>query len=287
MTSEVARSQAPFLVLDTHHHVLDPVSRAMEQSDTASVNAESGCMDVDVQNRMAYMDTEGMAQAVIIPEPRYLRPNGVADMRRMNDHVAAYRDAAPLRFPAALGVVEPLFGPYGYDELARLQQMGIAGVSFHTRFQGVANDDLWIRRYVERMGALRLVPFVHVVHESVDESLWKLVALARDFPDLPFVALDAFSGFDGPTHVIATANLAPNIMYDTALAFVPEYILEFVRRHGAHRLAFGSDTYSFRALPHLLEWIRLCELPPSDKQKILGDNVRRLLGLPVTPAAGP
>ena len=63
-------------------------------------------------------------QAIVIPSHAYLRPDGIADTRRVNDHIAAYREHDPKRFPAALGIVEPLYGARGLEEIDRLADEG-------------------------------------------------------------------------------------------------------------------------------------------------------------------
>jgi uncharacterized protein len=124
-----------------------------------------------------------------------------------------------------------------------------------------------------------LVPFVHVVHESVDESLWKLGALARSFPDTTFVALDGFGAFDGAKQCFYVADLHPNVVFDTALAFQWDVVEQFVRQFGAERVMFGSDAYSYRRLPTVLDRLVASDLDRASVQAICAGNVRRILGI--------
>ena len=96
------------------------------------------CSVSERQIRLDTMDRNGVDAAIVIPGHSYLRPEGLADTRRVNDGIAAYRDSAPTRFTAALGIVEPIYGRAGDAELRRIkQELGFVGVSLHTRFQGV------------------------------------------------------------------------------------------------------------------------------------------------------
>ena len=201
----------------------------------------------------------------------------------MNDDIAAYRDARPDRFPAAIGVVEPQHGRASLAEIDRVAgELALAGISFHARFQGVSMDHPWILRYVERMGERGLVPVLHALTESVDEALWKVAAVARAFPDLPMLVLDAFGSFEGTKECDHVAESCPNLLFDTSLAYTFDLIEGFVRRHGAERVLFGTDLYSppvGRRISHLLGQIRDASLPPRDEAAILGANARRLFGV--------
>lgn len=270
---------AEFDVLDCHHHVGDV-------DDALGVEGPSqaaGVAAAELATRLATMDRNGVAEAIVIPGHGYLRPHGLADTRRINDAIAAYRDATPARFPAAVGIVEPLYGPAGVAEVDRCaDEIGLRGISFHTRFQGVSTDSPLVRAVVERCGERGLTPFVHAVGDHPDEALWKVQELGRAFPDVTFLVLDAFSSFEQSRQSLSVAELAPNLVFDTSLAYTFDLIEPFVRRHGAARLVFGSDLYSaplgYRRT-HVLGQIRDADLPDDDKAKILAGNIRAILGL--------
>ena len=82
-------------------------------------------------------------------------------------------------FPAAVGIVEPAYGDASFAELERCKhELGLAGISFHTRFQGVSLDSRFILAYVAKMAELGLLPVIHAMNETPEEALWKL-AVAR------------------------------------------------------------------------------------------------------------
>ena len=136
------------------------------------------------------MDEGGVRQAMVIPGHGYLRPNGIADTRVVNDEIAAYRDRTPDRFPVACGIVEPRDGAAAFAEIDRVaDELGLVALSFHTRFQGVSLDSRWIVRYLERMGERNLVPVIHAMDDTPEEALWKLASIARELPDLTILAL--------------------------------------------------------------------------------------------------
>jgi predicted TIM-barrel fold metal-dependent hydrolase len=272
-----------FDVFDVHHHVgraFDALGGALD--DGVAVDPEEFAR-VELADRLRIMDEGGVHQALVIPGHGYLRPNGIADTRRVNDEIAAYRDRTPERFPVACGIVEPRDGKAAFDEIERVQRdLGLVALSFHTRFQGVSMDSQWVIRYLERMGEIGLVPFVHSMDDTPEESLWKLAAIARALPDLTIVALDPFSGFEATRQCFHVADVAPNVVFDTSLSYNFDFIEDFAQRFGADRVVFGTDLYSYpvgRRISHVLPQIVASSLPRDDKVAILGGNARRLLGL--------
>jgi predicted TIM-barrel fold metal-dependent hydrolase len=237
------------------------------------------------------MDRDDVAQAVVIPGHGYLRPDGLADTRRVNDGIAVYRDRRPDRFPVAIGIVEPTHGARGLDEVGRVHdELGLAGFSFHTRFQGVSLDSQWIVRAIERMAELGMVPVVHSMDETPEEALWKLAALARQFPEVTILALDAFGSYESTRQVSFVAEIAPNVVFDTSLSYNFDFIEDFARRFGIERVVFGTDLYSWpvgRRISHLLDQIVASDLSTEDKEAILGGNARRLYALGNTKDRGP
>jgi predicted TIM-barrel fold metal-dependent hydrolase len=262
-----------FDVFDCHHHVGD-VSAFLGAAEPVFRDA------TEVDARIAIMDAGGVAQAAVIPSHAYERAEGIEDTRRTNDGIAAYRLARPDRFPVAVGIVEPQHGAQSLAELDRVKhELDLAGVSFHARFQGVSMDDPWIVRYVERMANLELVPVLHAMTESPDESLWKIGKLASSVPDVPMLVLDAFSTFEGTKEAPVVAERCPNLLFDTSLSYNFDFIEVFAQRAGAERVLFGTDLYSppiGRRISHLLPQIVESSLPDAEKAAILGGNARRL-----------
>jgi predicted TIM-barrel fold metal-dependent hydrolase len=236
-----------------------------------------------MQIRLDTMDRDGVDGAVVIPGHSYLRPEGLADTRRINDGIAAYRDARPDRFVAALGIVEPLYGRAGDAELHRIkEQLGLVGVSIHTRFQGVSTDSPLVLAQIDVMGHLGLVPFVHSVAEASEEALWRVQVLANAFPDLPIVVLDCFSSHEQSTHALHAAAAMPNVIFDTSLAYTIDPVLHFIDRFGADRVIFGTDLYSHPLgyqRSYVLAQFLESGLAPDVLSQVLAGNAERLLGL--------
>jgi len=283
-TSDFIGGPAGFDVFDVHHHVgraFDALGGALEDR---AVDAGEFAR-IELAERLRIMDEGGVHQALVIPGHGYLRPNGIADTRRVNDEIAAYRDTTPERFPVACGIVEPRDGALAFAEIDRaVEELDLVAFSFHTRFQGVSMDSQWILKYLERMGEHGVLPIVHAMDDTPEEALWKLASIARRVPDLAILALDAFSGFEATRQNFFVGEIAPNVVFDTSLSYNFDYIEDFARQFGADRVVFGTDLYSHpvgRRISHLLPQIIESALSDDDKEAILGGNARRLLQVPL------
>ena len=276
-----------FHIIDCHHHVGSVPSLMASAADSGPIRFTPDLSwrdDPDeVAARIAIMDDNGVDQSVVIPTHEYLRPDGQSDTATVNDAIAAYRDAYPDRFVAAVGIVEPLHGERSIAELARIRNdLGHVGVSFHTRFQGVSTDSPLVKRLVVEAAAAGLVPFVHSYADAADEAPWKIVELAEAVPDTTIIVLDGFSGFERTKEISRAAADAPNLVFDTSLVYSFDFVEHFVARFGHERVVFGTDMYSVplayrRSYP--LEQLLVSALDDEAKTAILSTNLRRILGL--------
>jgi predicted TIM-barrel fold metal-dependent hydrolase len=133
-------------------------------------------------------------------------------------------------------------------------------------------------RIVER----GLVPVIHAVPETSENPQWKVAAIARAFPDTPMLVLDAFGSHESTKECFHTAEIAPNLLFDTSLAHGFDLIEQFVRAHGAERVVFGTDLYSWplgRRISRLLPEIVESGLDEAAKRAVLADNAPRLFSL--------
>jgi len=249
-------------------------------------------VDDEVATRLRFMDEGGIRQAIAIPGHNYNRSDGIAATRRENDAVAAYRDHLPQRFPVAAGVVEPLDEAAGLLEIDRMSnELGLKAISFHTEFQGVTIDSPWMMRYLERMGELAMVPLVHASNVVLHEAIWRLGKIARALPELTIIAIEPFFTYDGMQECFFIADVAPNVVFETASCFDTDLMLDLARQFGAERLVYGSQYYSQihrageeraherRCAAIREDIITTHLLSDHEKGLVLGGNARRILGL--------
>ena len=97
-------------VIDCHHHVGSLEAQGFVFAD---VDAGQDPATVELERRLSAMERQGVDQAIVIPGHGYLRPDGVADTRRINDGVAAYRDGKARAEALAVEKLGPLAGGLG------------------------------------------------------------------------------------------------------------------------------------------------------------------------------
>jgi predicted TIM-barrel fold metal-dependent hydrolase len=120
------------------------------------------------------------------------------------------------------------------------------------------------------------------------EAPWLLEELYHQHPDVTFVACDAFSGPTQVRFIMQMAERCPRLLFDTAIAFpLMKPLEEFVRRHGAERLLFGTDLYTSPPTyhyPHVLKEIMDGpSLTDEHKRKIFCENAERLFNKRLVP----
>jgi predicted TIM-barrel fold metal-dependent hydrolase len=229
------------------------------------------------EDRIKYMDRNGIARSVLSAGYRYRRAEGIGNTRAMNDMIAGFVAKHSDRFPVGVGVVEVQHGEASLRELERMaKDLKLRGVGWHHADSGVYIDNPYMRPLLKQVQALKLIPFIHV-REKEYEAWWRLEVLAEEFPDLTFVALSGVATTDDRSHGIAIAKRRKNILIDTAPAFYggERFLEEMVKAIGAERLLFGTDNQ-----PTLtLQVIRNSQLSERDKQLILSGNTTKLFGL--------
>jgi predicted TIM-barrel fold metal-dependent hydrolase len=211
------------------------------------------------------MDAGGVDHAAIHAAFGYRHTLGLAATRAQNDFTAAYRNRAPDRFRAAFGVAEPLYGDDSLPEIDRCRhQLGLTGIGFHPRWQGVSTENYWIIRFVERilelgmlpvlrgMGEtpeenmwleLGMLPVLRGMGETPEENLWKVAHVARFFPDHEILVLDVFATWEGTSEAFEVAEACPNLTFSTSLAYDYDMVEPFIQMVGSRRVAFGTDLH--------------------------------------------
>jgi len=220
---------------------------------------------------------------VLFPGTGYPQASGIRDTRRINDRIAAYQKMDPAHLPVALGIVEPLHGVRSLEEIDRIKdQLHLAGIMWHHRFQGAPIDHNIMSTYLKRMVELKLLPFIHCYGGSDMEAIWRLVKLAEEFPQVTFLALDSMAAGRVQFNIFI-AKKVPNILFDTSLMQGGHHDVEaFVHAVGSERLFFGSGLYS---KPYGYEHTSLkddivaARISEQDRANIFSGNARRLLGL--------
>ena len=266
-------------IIDAHQHIGD-LGSAM--GDFQVFDKKGAGLEEDLRLRVKLMKELDISWAVVQPAHGYLKPDGIKDTMRVNDSVAAFRKMDPQHFPIAMGTVEPMHGERSMPEIDRCKfELKLDGLSWHHRFQGCFIDNKWMRPILRRMAELTMVPFIHTLPQEELEAPWRVEKLAREFPELTFVALDAFSLYEGRLLAFHITEKTPNILWDLSGLHSWVSLETWIKNNGhADRFVFSAEaTYAATTTgrrPPLLDHILECGLSDADKANILGKNIRRL-----------
>jgi uncharacterized protein len=275
-----AHSDEQFHVLDLHHHLgPDEGILATDPDSTSPVFPE----------RIAIMDRFGVDQAVLMP------PNSAAggpSMARANDQVAAAVRRDPGRFPAGVARIDLAEGlAAATAELHRaVGELGLRGAVWHHRFQGVFLDHPDMPALVRTCGTLGIPAFIHVIEGSSLESPWRLERILESVPDVPVVALDAFSSWDRAGEITAIAGRHDNLWCELGAlsAVAGNHVERYVETVGPQRLLLGTDLFMTGGrsmtyqVPFAVLEVAHLDLGIAAKRAILYDNAADLLGLPAS-----
>lgn len=272
-----------FDVIDMHQHLECGPSLKGALGFGGDGSPPEGRNDAEFEHRASMMAAHNIVAAVVMPGNMYLRPNGLADTARVNDHIAAYRDRAPGRFHG-VGIVEPIYGPAGFAEVRRCRdELGLVGIGFHNKMQGVPLDSPLMFSLIDKIGEAGMVPFLHALGNDL-ESIWQVDLLAKAFPDLSMVILDVFHDLSQVKSLPDIAERRPHLYFDLSMSISFEFMGKpQVRAVGAERFVFGSNFYSLptmnKPLGRPLEQILESDLSDAEKRSILIGNAERLLGV--------
>jgi uncharacterized protein len=225
--------------------------------------------------RVEEMGRVGCDRAVVLAGDFYPKVDGLAATRRANDLVHWLVRHDPAHFPVGVATVDPQYGNPGLEEIRRVHALGLIGVTYHPRWQGLWADDPWITRQVDLIEELGMLPMIHCVAESTLESPVLIERVAAAHPEMPFVVLDALSGPTSAKECRAIAARNANLFFDISIAWHPLEVLQFVAELGHERLLFGRPGWTVSSPAVLREFGR--GLSEQQLDDVLAHNLERLL----------
>lgn len=171
------------------------------------------------------------------------------------------------------------------EELERIKTMGLHGIKLHPDYQDFFIDDEKMDPVYDAIERSGLPVVFHAGYDSLSPDTIhctpeRTLKMIKKHPNLKTVlahlgancmwqeVLDKLAGFDG------------EVYFDTAFTSeCPDELMQMViEKHGADRILFASDC-PWDSSYLIKEKILRMGISESDKEKILGKNAERLLGL--------
>lgn len=185
-------------------------------------------------------------------------------------------------------------------ELHRLRDMGVPGIKLHPAYQNVDFDDIRFLRIMDTATELGLIILTHAgmdigipghnftsikhIHHVLQEIKPEKLVLAhmggwdgwkdveRDLAGAPVWLDTAFS--------LGIIEPAPGTVRtpDESMMMNSEDFLRLARKHGTDRILFATDS-PWSSQPVYMDYFRNMSLTDQEREDIMGENARKLLGL--------
>ena len=245
------------MIIDMHTHVYPEkiAKRAVEKlSKAADIPAQSNGMKSGLQESMK---RAGVDYSLLLPVA-----TSVKQVDKMNQEAVAANECAGETGLLSFGAIHPDCENYKeiIDDIASME---LKAIKLHPDYQHVFFDDIRMERIVDKATELGLYT---VVHGGIDIGLPDPI---RCTPARTVKVLQ-----DTGTDKLIVAHMGGWTLWDE----VEELLIgRMVRDHGADRILFGTDS-PWCDQKQSKEWILHTDLTGEEKEKILGENARKLLG---------
>jgi len=215
----------------------------------------------DPEITLRRMEEAGIDQAVIFPinNPTYEKANEeIAEIcRRYPGKFIGFAKHDP---QAEAGRIRALL-------TREVRELGLKGLKLHR---------LPTREVLDTVAELGIPILYH------PERVANFHMIASAYPQVNFIMahLGSFASQDWTEHLAAidVARRYPNVYLDTSSVVFFKFLEMAVAELGPEKIVFGSDGPEVDCRVELYK-IRLLKLPPAAEAKILGGNIRRLLGV--------
>lgn len=272
------------MIIDAHTHIYPEkiVERAIEKLEKASgVPAKT---DGRRAGLLDSMKKAGVDYSLLLPVA-----TSPGQVETINKQAAAANQTAFETGLFSFGAIHP--DTENYKEVLRsLKESGIRGIKLHPDYQGTFFNDIRYKRIVEEATGLGLYIMVHSgidiglpnpIHCPPEQVIEMLSETGTD--KLILAHMGGWQIWDRVAEELA----GENVYMDTAFSLdcVPEVkgmlskeqFVNLVRRHGADRVVFGTDS-PWSGQKESVDWIRDCGLTEEEEEKIFSGNMRRILG---------
>ncbi len=264
--------------IDVHTHVWpDKVADAVVEAMVRDFKYEpvaAGTLD----GIKAHMRDSGVDKSIVLGVAQR-----VDQVRRANDWLISIQDEMLVPFGAIHPDMEDM-----QAEVRRLRDAGIKGIKLHPLMKSFYPDDPKMFPVYEEMGET-LVLGIHTgawPHTRPEDPAYaapgRIMNVVRQFPRLKVIALH-LGGFymldEAERELIGRENVLIDTTWPPSVKEVgTETLTAIINKHGAHKVCFGTD-FPLASQAADAEYLQDLAFSDGDKERILGENARQLIGL--------
>jgi len=229
----------------------------------------------DLSDLLQVMDLSGVDQVCVNSTEAVLGGDHIRANAELAEELKAYRDRL-----VGFAVVNPHFNNCpAYIEHC-INELGFRGIKIHPRTHRCALTDPKYRPVWEASQMYRVPILCHTGQGQAFSEPDQFHEIAPRYPKSIFIVGHTGETFAGMLQCIELANKYENIYLEiSGWLFMNRGFLEFlVQRVDVERILFGSD-YSWIDLRYALAMVLFSRLGEREKQFILSENGRKVLGL--------
>lgn len=175
------------------------------------------------------------------------------------------------------------------EELRLLKTFEFPGIKLHPDYQDTYFDD---PKYIDLIAYAAELNFIITVHAGMDDAypedihcrpeqvitvLERLQKMGAKTPKLVLAHMGGYGCWDEVENLLVGKNLYLDTSY-TVGEMTDDQFLRIVRKHGADKILFGTDS-PWKDQKKEVESIQKLSLTEEEKEKILGRNAIELLNL--------
>jgi len=265
------------VIIDAHTHIFPDTSAASILELTSKKFKVTVYGKGTAEDLISKMDENGINYAVI--HMVALNPRAV---KKINTWLITLKEPRFIKF----GTLHPSFKGFK-EELQRLKENGIRGIKLQPEVQGftVDNADLTYPLY-EALAINGMTVMFHVggnptTHPQQRSQPGMILNVAKDFPELKIIAAH-LGGLNMWTQVAELLAGRENVYMETSMTYekiTPKWAEKIIRKHGHHKIFFGTD-YPFAPIKQCLESARSVPfLNEREKEEVLGLNAMQFFKL--------
>ena len=273
------------MIIDVHTHVYPEkiVKRAIEKLEKVSgVPAKTNGIKSGL---VASMREAGIDYSLLLPVA-----TSVKQVDTINAEAAETNERAKETGLLSFGGIHTDTANYS-EVLHQIKSCGLKGIKLHPDYQNTFFDDMRYKRIVEKATELGLYIMVHAgediglpepVHCRPEHVLSVLEETESD--KLILAHMGGWRLWDEVEELLA----GQNIYFDTSFSLdcmpgiegmlTEEQFLRLVRKHGADKILFGSDS-PWSSQKDYVDWMKRISLTEEERRLILGENARKIVEL--------
>lgn len=286
------------MIVDIHTHTFPDRIAAVAVGKLQEQGGIPAYTDGTLEGLRRSMERSGIDRSVVLPVAT--NPGQVV---RINDASARINERTEQTGVLSLGCIHPDFEDYK-GELRRVHALGLRGIKIHPAYQGVDFDDVRYVRILDEANALGLAVVVHGgLDGAFPDRIWctpeqVLRVLAQvDGQKLVLAHMGGWGIWDRVEELLVGAPVCMDTSYSIGrLNTLPgretdwqlmerEQFVRIVRRHGANRILFGTDS-PWAGQKETVDEFMDMPLTGEERRAILSGNACRLLGVDWDTAGG-